>query len=98
MIVLQPFVNVKNIRKTPAEGNIAGQRVKERDMNEVRQEDTEVRDTGSWRLVDDTNGKAPFHFEIFSGLLTRTYSISLMLNCLILSLLRSRRKRSKAVK
>ena len=62
MIELQPFVNVKNVRKTPAEENIAGQRVKERDMNEVRQEDTEVRDTGSWRLVDDTNGKAPFHF------------------------------------
>ena len=98
MIELQPFVNVKNVRKTPAEGNIAGQRVKERDMNEVRQEDTEVRDTGSWRLVDVTNRNAPFYFEIFSGLLTRTYSISLMLNCLILSLLRSRRKRSKAVK
>ena len=51
MIELQPFINVKNVKKIQAEPNIAGQRVKDRDMKDYRQdqEDTEVRDTGSWR-------------------------------------------------
>ena len=37
MIEFQPFVNLKNVKKTPAER----QKVKDRDMNDIRQEDTE---------------------------------------------------------
>ena len=45
MIELQPFVNVKNVQKTPAEEK----RVEDRYMKEVSQEETAVRDSGSWR-------------------------------------------------
>ena len=45
MIELQPFVNVKNVNKTPDER----QKVKDRDMKDVRQEVTDVKDTNSWR-------------------------------------------------
>ena len=47
MIEFQPFVNLKNVKKTPAER----QKVKDRDMKDVRQEDTDtdVKDTNSWR-------------------------------------------------
>ena len=45
MIELQPFVNVKNVKKTPAER----QKVKDRDMKDDTQEVTDVKDTNSWR-------------------------------------------------
>ena len=55
MIELQPFVNVKNIKKTPAER----QKVKDRDMKDDTQEVTDVKDTNSWRsrFLQDEDSK-----------------------------------------
>ena len=45
MIEFQPFVNVKNVEKTPARRSS----VKDRDMKDVTREETDVKDTNSWR-------------------------------------------------
>ena len=45
MIELQPFVNVKNVNKTPDER----QKVKDRDMKDNTKEEPDVKDTNSWR-------------------------------------------------
>ena len=45
MIEFQPFVNVKNVEKTPARRPS----VKDRDMKDVTREETDVKDTNSWR-------------------------------------------------